>query len=328
MFHDGIQQRSPGGGALTGAVNDRPGGGLTWRVAVVAVVLTLPVAAAAQPGVPARASLCAAVDKPPADVARALEPLGDTARTALLALATSSTLADAACGVSGLAALRDRRVVEPVRAALKNPAFRDDAYRFARWAAYVAGGPEPDLGVAVQPLVEVLADPAVWKAAGADAIRLLGEIDHPSARDRLAAELNQAHPDTTLDALIHALARQGEPRVHARVVALGQEGVAGRSGNLTYEQASRIGSASFYLLAVGPDTRTAGLELLRQMAPDYQADTAAWAAQTWCERAARRPAERDAALAQHERLAAEFDGMNIRWRELVRGSFPCPAPTP
>ena len=165
----------------------------------------------------------------------------------------------------------------------------------------------------------------MWKAAGADAIRLLGEIDHPAARDRLAREVAQPLPDATLDALIHALARQGEPRVHARVVALGQEGVAARSGNLTYEQASRIGSASFYLLALGPETRAAGLEMLRQMAPGDQADTAAWTAQTWCERAVRRPADRATATAQHERLAAEFDGMNIRWRELVRGSFRCPA---
>jgi hypothetical protein len=322
-------ERPPPGRAASGHTPMRCPVSPSLKCAAAALCLTVAAlstaAAVAQPA-PDRAALCAAADKPPADVARVLEPLGEPARAALRQLAGSAQLADAACGVSGLAALRDRGLVGPVRAALANPAFRDDAYRFARWAAYVAGGPEADLGASFQPLDDVLDDPAIWKAAGADAIRLLGEIDHPAARDRLAREIAQPHPDATLDALIHALARQGEPRVHARVVALGQEGVAARSGNLTFEQASRIGSASFYLLALGPDTRAAGLELLRQMAPGDQADTAAWAAQTWCERATRRPAERDAATAQHERLAGDFDGMNIRWRELVRGSFRCPAP--
>ena len=95
-------------------------------------------------------------------------------------------------------------------------------------------------------------------AAGDDAIRLLGAIDHPAARDRLVAEFTRPQPDTTLDALIHALARQGEPRVRERVVALGQEAVATRSGNLTYEQASRIGVVAFYLLALAPATIPTG----------------------------------------------------------------------
>jgi hypothetical protein len=271
--------------------------------------------------------LCAAVDRPAAEAAQTLAPLGEAARTALLTLAGATELADSACGVAGLAALRDRRVVAPVRAALANPAFRDDAYRFARWAAYVAGGPEADLGAAFLPLVTALEDPAVWKAAGDDAIRLLGAIDDPAARTRLVAEFGRPQPDATLDALVHALARQGEPTVHARVVSLGQEAVASRSGNLTYEQARRISAVSFYLLARGPDTRPAGLEMLRHLTPADQADTAAWTVQTWCERAVRRPAGRAPAEQARAAFAAEFDGMGIRWRELARGSFAC-APAP
>lgn len=278
---------------------------------------------AAQPATPERAVLCASVDQPPAEAARALEPLGEAGRVALLTLAGSSVAADATCGMAGLAALRDRRVLSPVQAALANPPFRDDAYRFARWAAYVAGGPEADLGAAFLPLEKALEDPAVWTAAGDDAIRLLGEIDHPAARARLVAEFARPQSDATLDALIHALARQGEPSVHARVVALGQDAVGARSGNLTYEQARRIGAVSFYLLVGEPATRAAGLEMLRQMAPGDQADTAAWTVQTWCERAVRRPAERDAAERARGSLAAEFDGMNIRWSQLARGSFKC-----
>ena len=231
------------------------------------------------------------MERPAAEAARALEPLGEAGRVALLKLAGSSAAADATCGVAGLAALRDRRVVPAVQAALAKPAFRDDAYRFARWAAYVAGGPEADLGAAFLPLVTTLEDPTVWKAAGDDAVRLLGEIDHPAARARMVAEFGRPQPDATLDALIHALARQGEPSVHARVVSLGQEAVASRSGNLTYEQARRIAAVSFYLLARGPDTRPAGLEMLRHLTPADQADTAAWAVQTWC-RACGTPAGR------------------------------------
>ena len=279
----------------------------------------------AQQGTPPRDLLCAAVDQPPAEAARALEPLGDAGRVALLRLAGASQIADAACGVAGLAALRDRRVVAPVAAALANPALQGDAYRLARWAAYVAGGPETDLGPAFLPLVDALADPAAWTATGDDAIRLLGQVDHPAARDRLVAEFARPQTGTALDALIHALGRQGEARIHARASTLGQEAVAARSGNLTYEQASRIGAVAFYLLALGPDTMGAGLQLLRQLTPRDQEDTAAWAAQAWCERATRRPAERAAAARMRAALVTEFDGMNIRWSELVRGSFTCTA---
>jgi hypothetical protein len=280
-----------------------------------------------QPAAPAREALCATVDRPAAEAAAALTPLGDAARTALLALAGSSQLADAACGVAGLAALRDRRVVAPARAALMNPAFRDDAYRFARWAAYVAGGPEADLGPAFVPLVATLEDAAVWKAAGDDAIRLLGEIDDPAARTRLVAEFARPQPEAALDALMYALARQGEPQVHERIAALGREALLSHAGNATYEQARRIGAVSFYLLAIGAETQAAGVDLLRKLAPADQADTAAWAVQTWCQRAVRRPADKAAADQRAAALAAEFDGLNIRWRELTRGAFAC-APAP
>jgi hypothetical protein len=297
--------------------------GLTLAAALAALA-TLDADQAA----PDRTALCATVDRPAAEAARTLEPLGEPARAALATLAASAEVADAACGVAGLAALRDRRVVPPVMAALKNPAFRDDAYRFARWAAYVAGGPDGDLGAAFAPVVGLLADAALWTAAGDDAIRLLGEIDQPAARDRLVAELERPQKDTTLDAIINALARQGEPRPRARVVALGQEAVAARSGNLTYEQASRIGAVAFYLLALDSGSRAEGLQMLRHMVPDSQADAGAWAAQTWCERAVRRPADRATADQARAALVAELDGMNVGWRTLVRGSFACEAAKP
>jgi hypothetical protein len=287
---------------------------------LTAVVLAV---VAAQSGPPPREVLCATVDRPAVEAARVLEPLGDAARTALVALAGGSSRDDMACGVAGLASLRDRRVVAPVQVALTSPGFRDDAYRFARWAAYVAGGPEADLGTAFVPLLSTLGDAAVLTAAGDDAIRLLGEIDNPAARSQLTIEFERPQPDATVDALVHALARQGEPGVLPRVVALGREAVGSRSGNLTYEQARRIGAVTFYLLARGPDTRAQGLDMLRQMAPADQADTAAWAVQTWCQRAVRRPAERAAAEQASATLAAEFDAMNIRWRDLPRGSFAC-----
>ena len=289
--------------------------------AVVLAVVT------AQSGAPPREVLCATVDRPAAEAARALEPLGDAGRTALVALAGASSKDDLACGVAGLAALRDRRVVAPVQRALSTPAYRDDAYRFARWAAYVAGGPEADLGPAFVPLLSILGDAAVLKAAGDDAIRLLGEIDNPAARSQLVSEFERPQPDATLDALIHALARQGERQPNERIAALGGEALASHAGNATYEQARRIGAVSFYLLSTGAETQAAGVDLLRKLAPADQADTAAWAVQTWCQRAVRRPAENASADQRAAALAAEFDGMNIRWRELARGAFAC-APAP
>jgi hypothetical protein len=252
--------------------------------------------------------------------------MGEAARGALLPLAAGSTPADVLCGIAGLAALHDPRVVTPLDAALKNPALRGEAYRLARWGAFAAGGPSPDLGAAFAPLVKTLEAPEVWSAAGNDGVRLLGEIDHASARDRLVAELGKPQLDATVDAVIAALARQGEPRVRDRVVALGQEAVSTRSGNLTYEQASRIGAVAFYLLALDTGSRADGLQFLRQMAVRDQEDTAAWAMQRWCERATRRPGERDSALAARAALGAELDAMNVRWSHLERGTFRCTAP--
>lgn len=280
---------------------------------------------AAQPAAGQHA-LCASVEGSRADAALTLAPAGQEGRVALLRLAASSDTADSRCGIAGLAALRDVRVISAVRDALGRPAMRDDAFRVARWAAYLAGGPDPDRGAAFLPLVEALEDPASWTAAGLDAPGLLGEIDHPRARARLVLELGRPQPDAALDAVIVALARQGEPSVRARVSALGQEAVATRSGNTTYEQARRMGAVAFYLLALGPDTMADGLAMLRQLALADQEDTAAWAAQTWCERAARRPAERAAAERAHLALADELDRMNLRWNHLRRGMFACMAP--
>lgn len=290
-----------------------------------ALVMSMALAAGPAPqNAPDRAALCGSVDQPRVEAARTLAPLGEAGRTALLELAGATTLDDAACGVAGLAALRDRRVVAPLKAALSNPAWRGDAYRFARWAAFAAGGPETDLGAAYLPLVHALADPAAWTAAGDDAIRLLGKIDAPAARDRLVAEFARPQPDATLDALIDALGEQGDPRAHDRAAALGQEAIGARSGNLTYEQASRIGAVAAYLLATGPGTRSDGLQLLRQLAPRDQEDVAARVVQTWCERALRRPAEREAAEAARTSLVAELEREGLRWSHLLRGAFVCP----
>ena len=78
--------------------------GLTLAAALAALA-TLDADQAA----PDRTALCATVDRPPAEAARTLEPLGEPARAALATLAASAEVADAACGVAGLAALRDRR---------------------------------------------------------------------------------------------------------------------------------------------------------------------------------------------------------------------------
>lgn len=297
-----------------------------WRTAGLAAAIVMIASAdaiRAQPAAPDRAVLCADLEQPPFDRARALDPLGDSARAALVALAGSSQLAEAACGVSGLAALHDPRVAPPLAAALDRPSFRDDAYRFARWGAYAAGGPSSGLGAAFLPVVALFDDATLWAAAGDDAVRLLGAIDHPAARNRLVTALERPSSDAELDAAIHALGRQGEPRVHDRIMAIGREAVASRSGNLTYEQARRIGAVTFYLLALGAGTQAAGLEMLRQMTPGDQADVAAWTVQTWCERAVRRPADKGEALRLRDELAAVFDAMGLRWRELARGSFRC-----
>jgi hypothetical protein len=124
------------------------------------------------------------------------------------------------------------------------------------------------------------------------------------------------------------LARQGEPRTREPASALGLEAVAARSGNLTYEQASRIGAVAFYLFALGPDTMSDGLQMLRHLAPGDQEDAAAWAVQTWCERATRRPSERDGAHRTRAALVAEFARLGVRWSHLARGAFTCAPAAP
>jgi hypothetical protein len=268
-------------------------------------------------------ALCAGPELTPTVFASRVEALGDAGRGAAVTLATSTAPADVLCGVSALAALRDSRAVPPLLAAASASAFRTDAFRVMRWAAYLAGGPDPTTGRALLPLIAALDDAAVRTAAGDDALRLLGEIDDDAARNRLMQELERPSSDAGLDATIHALARQGEPRARARVAALGQDAVATRSGNTTHEQARRMGAVAFYQLTLGPDTLVDGLAMLRQLAQRDQEDTAAWAVQTLCERAVRRPTERDAADRQRQAVATELERLGIAWSHLTRGMFAC-----
>jgi hypothetical protein len=281
-------------------------------------------AARTQPG-PGRAELCVAVDRPSAEVASVLAPLGEPGREALVRLTASSEAADVACGVAGLAALRDPRGVAPLAAALANPAFRADAYRFARWATFAASGPDPALAPSFLPLLAPLADPAVWAAVAEDGARLLGAIDAEASRERLVAELARPQADAMLDALIQAAGRQGDARPRSRVVAWGDEAVAARSGNLTYEQASRVGAVASYLLALAPDAFADGLRLLRQLGPRDQQQSAAWAVQTWCERSVRRPADRQASSRARQDLIDALDGAAVQWSGTATGAFACPA---
>lgn len=200
-----------------------------------------------------------------------------------------------------------------------------DVWRLVRWAAFVAGGPDPALGAPFGALIATLQTPAASAAAGDDALRLLGELDTPAAREHLVATLDRPLADGAIDAAIHALARQLEPAPRARVSAFGAEVAANLGGNATYEQARRLGAAAFYLLVLGPDTEREGLALLARLSPQDQADTAAWAMQTLCEQAVRRPAQRVAATARRDALAAVFAATGIGWQSLVRGAFPCPS---
>jgi hypothetical protein len=218
------------------------------------------------------------------------------------------------CGIAGLSAAGDRRVIPHIAAALRNASLRDDAYRIARWAAYLAGGAEPDLGAAFTDVVRAFDDRAVWTAAGVDGLYLLGEIDHSDARSRLVAELERPQADPALDALVHALARQGEPRVRARIDALGVEALRAKSGNATPEQAGRLGVVAFYQLALGSETLADGLSTLGTIATRDQQATAAWAVHTLCVRARRRPAERDAIDQYRVSLVAALDQRGVAWQ--------------
>lgn len=263
---------------------------------------------------------CTDVETPVSALAALLAGTGPGTRGTLMTMASSPDRTLRWCGLRGLAALRDAAVVPAVRAAWRDD--RDEAWRIARWAAFAAGGPDPAASATFAPLVEDLGD-ATLAAAGDDGLRLLGEIDTATARARLARVLDAPPSDAALDAAIHALARQGEVRVRSRVAAIGSDAVATRSGNTTYEQARRMGAVAFYQLALGPDTLADGLAMLRQLAQRDQEDTAAWAVQTLCERAVRRPAEAEVTDRTRQAVVAEFARVGVRWDHLSRGMFPC-----
>lgn len=275
--------------------------------------------AAGQP----RDVLCPAASRSPEQLRRQLEPLGEPAVVALVALAQSPNGEEVACGIAGLSALGDLRAVPLIAAALRDPARRDEAYQVARWAAALAGRPSPDLGEAMLPVVDALDDPAVVRAAGNDAIWLLGEIDHERARDRLLGLLDRPQDDAALDAVVHALARQGDSRARARIAGLGDEAARAKSGNATPEQARRLGEVAFYQLALGPDSLEDGLATLRTVALRDQQDAAAWAVHTLCARAERRPAERASIEADRARLVAALEQAGVSWSSSrVPGSCP------
>jgi hypothetical protein len=129
-----------------------------------------------------------------------------------------------------------------------------------------------------------------------------------------------------IDAAIHALARQREPRARARVAAIGAEMANGLATNATYEQARRLGAVSFYLLVLAPDTEREGIAHLARLSPGDQADTVAWAAQTLCEHGVRRPDAHAASEALRAAVVSAAATAGIAWQGLARGTFVCPAP--
>ncbi|MGE0815269.1 MAG: hypothetical protein AB7O28_02635 [Vicinamibacterales bacterium] len=290
---------------------------------VLAAALSLPVGAAQPDAVRA---LCAPVDQAPAALARRAAALDDAGRSAAAALAASAAPADALCGVSVLAAVRDPRVGPLLVAAVQSPALREDAFRLVRWAAFVAGGPDPAAGRAVLPLVAVLESPALRAAVGDDAVRLLGEIDADEARARLLAELERPASEASADAAIHGLARQREARARQRVHALGRAVASTLSTNPVYEESRRMAAVAFYELALGADAAADGLAMLGYLPASDQADAGAWAVQTLCEQGVRHPDRRAALDAERAALIAALDARGLAWRPLARGMFPCPSP--
>lgn len=268
-------------------------------------------------------SACVDVDAPLPRLASLLENAGPGARQALREMAASTDVPTRWCGLRGLAALRDPDLRDAVLEAWRWR--REDAYLPARWAAYAAGGPDAAASAAFQPLVAALADPALAAAVGDDGVRLLGEVDSNEARDALIALLARDDAPATVDAAMLALARQGDSRSRARVTALGQTVVNGLGGNAMFEEARRIHAAGVYLLALGADARDAGLAMLTRLSPADQADAAAWAVQTLCERGVRRPADRDALATARAALIDALTARGIRWDSVTRGTFTCPA---
>ena len=110
------------------------------------------------------------------------------------------------------------------------------------------------------------------------------------------------------------------------MLALGADVASGLAGNATYEQARRLGAVAFYQLVLGAETQRDGLAMLTRLAPADRADTAAWAMQTLCEQAVRRPGTRADALALRASLGDAFAAAGVGWDHLVRGAFPCPPP--
>lgn len=300
--------------------------GLTLLVAGATAVAAGGAGSVAQPVADALGAVrgaCVNLDTPLPRLALLLESAGPGARGALREMATSTDVPTRWCGLRGLAALRDEALPVAVLEAWRWR--REDAYLPARWAAHAAGGPDAAASATFQPLVVALADTALAAAAGDDGVRLLGEIDTSDARDALIAVVARDDAPATVDAAIQALARQGDARARTRVSALGQTVVNGLGGNAMFEEARRIHAASVYLMALGADTRDAGLAMLTRLSPADQADAAAWGVQTLCERAVRRPADRAALTAARTALIDALSARGIRWDSVTRGTFPCPA---
>ena len=289
---------------------------------VIAALSAAPGAAAAQD---ARALVCSAVDDTPREIATRVESLGAAGRTALLGLAAGPP-ADARCGLAGLAAVRDARVVPLLARAISAAPADPDVWRLVRWAAFVAGGPDATLAAPFVPLLAVLDAPAARGAAGDDRLRLLGELDRAEARDRLVAALDEPLSEATLDAAIHALARQRDPRVRERVATLGAEMASGLATNATYEQARRLGAVAFYLLVLAPETQRDGFAHLARLSPGDREGTVAWAAQTLCEYGVRHPDSRAATLALRSAVVRSAAAAGVAWDHLPRGAFACTAP--
>lgn len=275
---------------------------------------------------PAPPDLCTTIDRGPLEHARSLQGLGDAARERLRPLVNGSEPPHVLCGIAGLAALRDAEAVAPLLKAMRDPAFEDDRYRLVRWAAFMAGGPDPAVGARLVPLLDLLDDAAMWRTTGDDALAFLGELDDARARDRLLRELDRPGSDASLDAAVQALGRQADPRARSRVSAIGQDALQGHAGNATFEQARRLGAVAFYQLTLGTDTVDDGLHILSRLAPATQEDTAAWAVQSLCEQAVRHPDRRESAIRHRARLVEALGRAGVRWEHLTRGTFPCVPP--
>jgi hypothetical protein len=274
-----------------------------------------------------RSSLCGSLERSPVLLAQQLAPLGEAGRTALLALASSSTRAEVLCGIAGLAALGDTRAVPHIIRSLQSVTTRDDARAIVRWAAVLAGTADPAASAAMTPVLAALDEPDARQAAGDEVIGLLGEVDAPDARDRLLRMLGEPLADTTLDAVIHAVARQRDARAAGRIGALGDEALGAKSGNATPEQARRLAEVAFFQLAVDVASVPQGLVTLETIALRDREWAASWAVHTLCAAAVRRPAERPIIDAHRAELVAALDERGIAWHA-PRGVLVCDGASP